>query len=80
MRPLDLRDQLRRAPFQPLRLFLSDGSHYDIPHPEAAMVSRTMVVIGLRGQRGDLPERLAHCDPLHVTRIEPIDTDSAPSS
>jgi len=29
-----LRTALRRAPFRPFRMFLSDGSHHDVMHPD----------------------------------------------
>ena len=73
MRPEEIRDKLRRRPFHPLRVYLSDGSSHDVRHPEMAYVSRREVVIGVPGNSGDLPVRSVYCDPLHVTRIEPID-------
>lgn len=64
---------MRRAPFRPIRIYVSDGSFYDVRHPEIAAVNHTEVVIGLQVGDDDLPERFAYCDPLHITRIEPID-------
>lgn len=72
MRPEDIRQRFRKQPFQPIRLFLSDGAHYDVRHPDIIIVGRTEVVIGLTGGNGDLPERFASIDPLHIVRIEPI--------
>jgi len=72
MRPEDIRDKLRERPFQPIRLCLSDGAHYDVRHPDVMVVGRTEVVIGLAGGNADLPERFASIDPIHVVRIEPI--------
>src|ERR1051325_8433462 len=31
-----IKDMLNRQPFQPFRIFLSDGSHHDVPHPALA--------------------------------------------
>ena len=72
MRPEDIRQRFRKQPFQPIRLFLSDGAQYDVRHPDIIIVGRTEVVIGLTGGNGDLPERFASIDPLHIVRIEPI--------
>lgn len=72
MRPEQIRNHLRKQPFVPIRVFLSDGSTYDIRHPELAAVSRAEVVIGLGDSADNLPEQFAYCDPIHVTRIEPI--------
>jgi hypothetical protein len=54
MRPEDLREYLRRQPFQPFRLTLTDGRIYEVHHRELAMVGRSMVAIGL--PRPDDPE------------------------
>lgn len=72
MSPAQIREHLRREPFRPVRVHLSDGSHYDVFHPEMALVTRTEVAVALDLTRGDLPERMIYCDPLHITRIEPI--------
>ena len=73
MGPGEIKKHLRRRPFQPFRVFVSDGSSYDVRHPELAYVSRSEVVIGLDAANGDLPDRSIYIAPLHVTRIEPID-------
>ena len=73
MSPDRILDHLRRQPFRPIRIYLSDGSSYEVAHPELALVTRREVVIALPRAEGELPERSVFCDPLHVTRIEPVD-------
>lgn len=73
MRAEDIRNHLRKQPFQPISLFLSDGSKYEVHHPEMMMVGRTEVVIGISGGNGEVFDRFAYCDPVHITRIEPVD-------
>ena len=72
MHPSDLLTHARRQPFVPLRLYLSDGSSYDVRHPELIVISRREVAIAIDGAKGDLPERMIYCDPLHITRVELI--------
>ncbi len=72
MRPSEILSHLRRQPFEPIRIFLTDGATYDVRHPELALVSLHTVVIGLEPLRDDMPQRLAYCDPIHVVRIEPL--------
>jgi hypothetical protein len=72
MRPNDITSHLRKQPFRPLRVFISDGKAYDVRHPEMMMVGRSEVVIGLHSDDADVYERFAYCDPVHITRIEPI--------
>lgn len=68
----DIKNHLKIAPFQPFRVYISDGSTYDVSHPDFVLVSRTEVVIGVNPLDEDTPERLIYCDPLHITRIEPL--------
>ena len=72
-----LRDQVRRQPFGPFRVYLSDGSHYDVRHPEMIAVSRRDVAIPLGPRKGEVADRLAICDPLHIVRVEPINGRAA---
>lgn len=73
MRADEIRAHLRRQPFRPIRVYISDGSSYEVGHPEMMFVTRTEVVIGLDPGDGDIPERSVYCDPVHITRIEPLD-------
>ena len=72
MRAVDIRAHLRKQPFEPFRVFMSDGATYDVRHPELAAISRTELIIGLEQSDEELPDRFAYCDPVHVVRIEPI--------
>ncbi len=66
-----IRELLNRRPFRPLRLFLSDGSRHEIPHPEFAWVFGGRVFIGVPGRRMDDAEGVVkELSLLHVTRIE----------
>ncbi|MFQ5493787.1 MAG: hypothetical protein ACE5EX_00235 [Phycisphaerae bacterium] len=78
MRANEIQSHLRKTPFCPIRIFLSDGSSYDVRHPEMAAVSRAEVVIGLQVSEDDLPERFAYYDPVRITRIEPINGETRP--
>ena len=73
MRAEEIRKHVRVQPFRPIRVYVSDGASYDVRHPEMMYVSRTEVIIGLDAENGDIPERSVYCDPVHITRIEPLD-------
>lgn len=75
MNPVKIRSHLRRRPFIPIRIFLSDGSYYDVPHPELALITRRTLIIAFSTKGSELPEDEALCDPHHVTRIEPIPSE-----
>jgi len=55
MRVEDLQLLLRQHPFQPFRLFLSNGNGYDGTHPELAMVGQTTVFVGQAAQDFSIP-------------------------
>ena len=79
MRADEISKHLRRQPFRPIRVYVSDGSSYDVRHPELMFVSRSEVVIGLNPGTDVIPERSVYCDPVHITRIEPINGESVPA-
>jgi hypothetical protein len=72
MSPEHILQHVRREPFEPFRVFLSDGKVYEVRHPEMILVSRREVVIAIASGNGGLPDHTAFCDPLHVTRIEVV--------
>jgi hypothetical protein len=71
-----LRDWMQRRPFQPFRITTSSGDAYDVRHPEMAFLTRAELVIGL-GERGGIPSRYRTVSLLHVTAIEPTDSNAA---
>ena len=72
MRAEELRHFLDRRPFQAIRLHISSGQHVDITHPEAALVSRSLVAVAVGGA-GGVAEFLSHYNLLHVVKIEILD-------
>jgi len=81
MRPEELLVLLRKRPFVPLRLHMTDGHTYDIRHPEAMMVFRSYAVIGLRPDpETGVPERAEHCALLHIVRVEELPPIAAAGS
>jgi hypothetical protein len=81
MTPEELRDTLRHQPFEPFRLVMSDGEGYEIRHPDLLWVGQRTAYVGLTGQPGQtFFERAAKVDLLHVVRIVPLDSTTAPPS
>ncbi len=74
----DLLEFLRRRPFRPFRLHVTDGSTYEVRHPELCMPGARSVVVGLQapGIADPVYERAVHIDLVHVTRLEPIEAPS----
>jgi hypothetical protein len=72
MSPETIQKRVLQHPFQPFRLFLSDGATYDVRQPEMILVTRREVVIALPKPGEELARHVIYCDPLHITCIEPI--------
>ena len=62
-----------QQPFEPFRVCLSDGASYEVRQPEMMLVTRRQVIIALPRPGEEIARRVVYCDPLHITRIEPID-------
>jgi hypothetical protein len=79
MPPQDLLQALRRRPFVPFRLHVSDGTVYEITHPELLMVAPGSAVVGLPGSY-PFPqvERYEIVAMGHIVRLEPLATAQAP--
>ena len=78
MRAEELKQLLKRRPFVPVRLHMTDGTTYDIRHSDNVMVLRQRVDIGVPTEPGsDIMNRVEYCS-LHVVRVE--DVPAAPSS
>jgi hypothetical protein len=79
MAPEDIITLTRRRPFEPFRIVTSDGTCYDIRHPEMTMVAVNSVIIGYPSANS--PYKMMKYDIvslMHLVRIEPL--ESAPSS
>jgi hypothetical protein len=73
MAPEDLRETLRRQPFEPFRLVMTDGQSYDFRHPDLLWVGRRSAQVGLTHDPGrTFYERAVQVDLLHVIRLEPL--------
>ena len=66
-----IREYLQAKPFKGFRLFLSDGSSHEVPHPEFAWVFGSTVFIGVAGKSTKTPEDFVkQVAILNITRIE----------
>ena len=81
MAPDELRHTQHQKPFEPFRIVLSDGTTYDIRHPDLLWVGQRSAYVGLTGQPADtFFERSIKLDLLHVTQIIPLEPHSPPSA
>ena len=65
-----LYESIGRRPFEPVRIHLCDGSHYDIRHPDQIMVARRWCYVGIGGDGNGPFQDTAVIANMHVTRID----------
>jgi hypothetical protein len=81
MRPEEIRELVRRQPFVPMRLHVTDGKTYDIRHPENVLISRGRVDIGVSDDPASgVAERVDFVSLLHIVRSEDITPSQPPAS
>lgn len=68
------KDLMEARPFQPFKIHMSDGSTYEVPHHEAAFVTRNYLEIGLDPDSDKFHGRLVKCSILHITQVEELPT------
>jgi len=79
MRPDDVLRELRRQPFVPLLVRLSNGQEYTVSHPDLVFVGRSTMYIGTPAS--DLPPGVFDHNEivslLHVVQIVPLPPSSS---
>jgi hypothetical protein len=77
MKADELIEILEERPFQPVRLHLSNGRTHEIRHPEMAIVSESLVAIGMPGsEESKIALRIRLCSLPHVVEVEPIEVST----
>jgi len=73
-RPDDFLELVRAAPFEPFRIHSSDGSSFDVHHPDMAIVQRSEVTIGVtdRQNPGATSSRLVNRELTHINRADSV--------
>jgi hypothetical protein len=75
MAPQDIWKEVRRKPFMPFRITLTEGGTYEVRHPEFCLVSLNSVNIGLpmSGDPDSFAQKIVTIDVSHVVKLEPLD-------
>ncbi len=67
-----IRELMQVKPFQPFRIYLSDGIHHDITNHDMAFVGRNTVEVGLNLDPDGFAEYFTRCSILHITKLEDL--------
>jgi hypothetical protein len=73
MNPLQLRELNRAQPFEPYRIFLSDGTHHDVVHPEFIWVGARACHLGIPdADEVGLLSRVIRISTIHITSVKAL--------
>ena len=62
-----IREYLRREPFEPFVIRLSNGEVFEVRHPERAIVMKTRVIVGYPEE-----DRTVTCALVHINSVEAL--------
>ena len=70
----DVARQLRRVPFQPLRIVTSSGEAFEVRHPELVIVTQRYLIVGQPIDAAGIadPDRITQVPLLHVTALQDL--------
>lgn len=72
MSPADIRILTQRKPFIPFRILTSDGTFYEVRHPDLVMIGLSSVAIGYPSERDPHSyEKMDIVSLRHIVRLEP---------
>jgi hypothetical protein len=71
MGPAELYQALKRQPFTPLRLHMSNGRTHEVRHPDAAIIGDEVVALGVYEEGAEWPSiRLLSI--ININEVEPL--------
>jgi hypothetical protein len=80
MEASEFKQLLKRRPFGPLRIHMTDGTTYDIFHPDNIFVLHSRIDIGVGADPNGVLDRVDYCSLDHVVRVEELSKKAKPKS
>ena len=70
----DILDTLKTQAFEPFRMVLTDGTSYEVKHPDLVWLGKRSLMVGfVADPHSTLYERAVKVDLLHISRLEPLE-------
>ena len=73
MSPGELKEFVKRTPFERFCIYTSDGTHHEIRHPDQIMVDQRICYVGIGADLEGVFQRVAKVSNIHITHLEPFD-------
>ncbi len=69
----EIQDRLKKRPFEPLRIIVSEGLRYDIYHPDLVFVGRRDITIGFADPASQtIYDRVIRVALVHIVAMEDL--------
>ena len=75
MRPEEVHAFLTRRPFMPFRIHLTDGTMYEVRHPDQCILTRSAIIVGIPHPTQPWAQRVAFYSLIHVNRLESVEAE-----
>ena len=72
MSPGEILADLRKQPFEPFKLHITDGTTHEIRHPDQCLVLTTAVIVGTPTAPDSPHERSMKIDCRHIVKLESL--------
>ena len=73
MRLDEVQKMVRRVPFEPFTVQISEGANYPVHYPDQLLIAPRTLFVGIRnGHPGSVVQDVVICDLAHVTRLAPL--------
>ena len=81
MRREDILSLTKAVPFQPFRVYVSNGETFDVHHPDMILATPGAVHIGFPapGSAADAVDQVRIVSLYHIQKIETLPTPAAPA-
>ena len=77
----DIQARLRRQPFQPLRIIVSEGQRFDVYHPDLVFVGRRDIQVGFPGpDNPTIYDRVIRLALVHIVALEDLPVPTPPGN
>jgi len=71
MDPRELHEALKRQPFSPVRLHMSNGRTHDVRHPDDAIIGDEVLALGVYEEGSEWP-RIRLLSIININEVEPL--------
>jgi hypothetical protein len=71
MSPHELHEAIKKQPFAPVRLHMSNGRTHDVRHPDDAIIGDEVIALGVYDEGAEFP-RIRLLSIININEVEPI--------